>query len=144
MALGIEEIYDLFLWNSSYTEEEYAAREAKGISQARQLKNIFPFIQPIIIPADKSKSVWEPCAKVIALRSDEELQPFLHLLFEWLQDMNWPGADIIFNRLAQMPFPEIESELCFSRKRAEKANDKMWLHWLDEFEQKAKSSNTGL
>lgn len=32
-------------------------------------------------------------------KSDEELEPYLISLFEWVQDMNWPGATLIFNRL---------------------------------------------
>lgn len=141
--MSIDEIYDLFTWDASYTDEEYAEREKKGIEEAGKLKNLYPFIQPIIVPPDKSKSVWEPCAKVLALRSDEELKPFLCLLFEWLQDMNWPGADIIFSRLMEMPVSYIESELRFSIWRAEKTKDKIWQMGLTDFEKRRKSSDTG-
>ena len=141
--MSIDEIYDLFMWDASYTDEEYAEREKKGIEEAGKLKNLYPFIQPIVVPPGKSKSVWESCAKVLVLRSDEELKPFLCLLFEWLQDMNWPGADIIFNRLTQMPFPEIESEFLFSRGWADKTQDEMWRMNLDEFEKRTMISDIG-
>ena len=132
--MNIDEIYELFIWDESLSDEENAAREKRGIEEAGKLKNIYPFIQPVIVPSQKSKSVWDSCAKVIALRSDSELEPFLYLLFKWLQDMNWPGAEIISSRLAQIPYPQIEPAFQHSRQRAEKENDKMWLMGLDEFQ----------
>ena len=142
--MNIDEIYELFIWDESYTDEEYAAREKRGIEEASKLKNLYPFIQPMIIPPEKSKSVWEPCAKVIALKSDSELMPFLHLLFEWLQDMNWPGAEVIFERLAQMPYPMLEQEFRFSKTCAERENDEVWLMWLEAFEKRINPSGIEL
>ena len=72
------------------------------------------------------------------MRSDEELEPFLHLLLEWLQDMNWPGEDIIFNRLAQMPIQRIEEALAFSKYIAGERNDKCWLAELNALEKQMK------
>lgn len=132
--LNIDDIYDLFLWDASYSDEEYAAREKQGIEEACKLKNIYPFIQPVIVPPHKSKSVWEPCAKVIALKTDEELMPFLGLLFEWLQDMNWPGATIIFDRLIKIPSADLMTAFRHAKARAERAGDESWLLWLDDFE----------
>ena len=132
--LNIDEIYNLFIWDASYSDDEYAVREQKGIEEASKLKNLYPFIQPIIVPPEKSKSVWEPCAKVIALKADEELIPFLDLLFEWLQDMNWPGAKIIFDRLIKIPSVDLMTAFQHAKARAEKAEDASWLLWLDDFE----------
>lgn len=138
MSLNIDEIYDLFIWDSSYTPEEYKSRVNKGISESQKLKNIFPFIQPIIVPREKSKSIWEPCAKVVSLKSNDELKPYLYLLFEWLQDMNWPGAYTVFDRLLEIPFSELEVEYSISRKRAEKDNDELWLMALNDFKKQSK------
>ena len=130
MAYTIDEIYDLFIWDSNYSDEEYRNREKKGIDEAIKLKNLFPFIQPIIVPTDKSKSVWGSCAKVISLKTDEELEPFLYLLFEWLQDMNWPGAFIIFDRLSKIPYSTLKPSLEFSIEQAKrkKTSCGAW-HW---------------
>lgn len=136
--MNLDEIYDLFIWAASYSEEEYAAREARGIAEAGKLKNLYPFIQPIILPPNKSKGVWGSCAKVIVLRSDEELQPYLYLLFQWLQDMNWPGAEIIFDRLAQMSPAKINDALLFSKQSAQKNGDSGWICTLEEFEKAIK------
>lgn len=102
MSLNIDEIYDLLTWDASLSEKENEEREKRGIAEASKLKNIYPFIQPILADAkdgrNPSKSAWESCAKVVAMRTDEELDPYIYLLLKWLQDMNWPGADIIFQR----------------------------------------------
>ena len=90
MALTIDEIYDLFTWDASLSDAEYHARVEAGIAEARKLRNIFPFIQPVVV-GKNSKSVWEPCAKVVALKSDEELEDYMYLLLEWLQDITGPG-----------------------------------------------------
>lgn len=56
-----------------------------------------PFIQPLT--PKHNKNVWENCAVIIAEKSDENPKPYLVELLEWLQDMNWPGAFCILNRL---------------------------------------------
>ncbi len=137
--INIDEIYDLFTWDSSYSSTEYSQRVERGLELAKEMKYLFPFLQPFL-PNEKSKSIWEPCAKAIADRSDEELVPYLPLLFEWLQDLNWPGSGIIFERLAKMPKTLTEETLNYSKARAEKEHDKVWLAWLREFESKQSTS----
>jgi hypothetical protein len=104
------------------------------------VKYLYPFLQPVL-PNGKSESVWEPCAKVIVDRSDEELAPYLSFLFEWLQDLNWPGSEIILDRLAKMPKALTEETLKHSKFRAEKDQDEMWLVWLKEFESRQANYN---
>ena len=107
--MTLDEIYESFIWDASYTNEEYESKIAIGINEAKNYKYLYPFIQPLI--PGKSKCIWEPCARIVALKSDEELKPYLYLLFEWLQDLNWPGAYVIFDRLLKMPFSLLENEL---------------------------------
>ena len=130
MNLTIDDIYDLFAWDASFSNEEYNARVDRGIAEAGKLKNIYPFIQPIVAGRN-SKSVWEPCAKVIALKSDEELDDYMYRLLEWLQDMNWPGAEIIFERLSQIPYAKIQDYVEFSIHRAKREQDEIWLNTLE-------------
>ena len=132
--MNLDEIYDLFMWNSSYSEEEFAAREARGIAEASKLRNLYPFILPTVLPPEKSKGVWDSCAKVVAMRSDEELEPYLCHLFEWLQDMNWPGAVKIYNRLSQIPFAKLEPVLRYCKQRAQETDDEMWMTALEDFQ----------
>ena len=129
--MTLDEIYESFIWDASYTNEEYESKIAIGINEAKNYKYLYPFIQPLI--PGKSKCIWEPCARIVALKSDEELKPYLYLLFEWLQDLNWPGAYVIFDRLLKMPFSLLENELEHCKWRAEKENDELWLMALEDF-----------
>lgn len=132
MNYGIDEIYNLLMWDNQLSDEENEIKAQRGIDAAKQIKNLFPFIQPITVPPEKSKPVWEPCAKIVAMRSDEELEPFMFMLLEWIQDLNWPGELIIYNRLAQIPFNTIEFAFKHSRIKAEQTNDSCWLAVLDD------------
>ena len=110
MTYSIDELYNLFMWDNQLSNDENETKAQKGIDAAKQIKNLFPFIQPIIIPPEKSKLVWEPCAKVVAMRSDKELEPFMFILLEWIQDLNWPGAMIIYDRLTQIPYNILDNK----------------------------------
>lgn len=131
----IDEIYDLFIWDAAMTPEEYEARVARGLALARKVRYLHPFLLPIV--PGHSKSVWDPCARVLAERTDDELAPYLHQLFEWLQDMNWPGADIIRDRLLQMPFSRLESACDFAVTVARRTEDEGWLEVLEDFKAEA-------
>lgn len=89
--IGIAEILDMIDWSMP------AETQSKGISLASKFENIVPFIQPLT--PKHNKNVWENCAAIISQKSDEEIKPYLVELLEWLQDMNWPGAFCILDRL---------------------------------------------
>lgn len=136
MSMTLDDIYESFIWDASYTIEEYETKVSIGINAAKDYKYLYPFIQPVL--PENSKCIWEPCAQVIAQRTDRELKPYLFLLFEWLQDMNWPGAWTIFDRLSQMPFCLLEKEYAYSKQRAEKEKDTLWLAALEDFKKQIK------
>lgn len=92
MNNNINEILALLDWNCSQEDQK------NGIFLAKKTGNIRWFIQPVTPPY--SKNVWENCAKVICSYSDFELLPYLNDLISWLQDFNWPGAFLIFQRLS--------------------------------------------
>ena len=87
----IAEILDMLDWHMP-TEIQ-----SKGIALARESDEIIPFIQPLTLR--HNKNVWENCALIISEKSDEKLKPYLVELLEWLQDMNWPGAFCVLERL---------------------------------------------
>ena len=89
--IEITDIMDMLDWHMP-TEIQ-----SKGISLARNMETIVPFIQPLT--PKHNKNIWENCAVIIAGNSDEKLKPYLVELLEWLQDMNWPGAFCILDRL---------------------------------------------
>ena len=78
-------------WHSSLAEQ------AVGIKNGESVVCLKAFFQPI---SEKyNKDVWENCAKVICSHSDEQLVPYVLDLLLWLEDMNWPGAEIVLERL---------------------------------------------
>lgn len=85
---------DLLDWNNSIEKQE------QGIEMAKDVKCINVFLQPG--SRYYGKNVWDNCAKILSARSNEELSPYMIELMEWLQDMNWPGAFCIFDRLKGM------------------------------------------
>mgnify|MGYP000316129720 CR=1 FL=1 len=87
----IEEIMDMLDWNQPLEIQK------QGIALAKSMNTIVPFIQPLT--PKYSKNVWHNCALIISCENDEVLKPHLSELLEWLQDMNWPGAFCILNRL---------------------------------------------
>ncbi len=131
----IDEIYELFLWDSTLNPEEYNTRIQRGLELASKVRYLPPFLQPIL--PQRTKSHWEPCAQVLAARSNNELRPYLYPLFEWLQDMNWPGADTIRARLLHFPFPELEPCYRIAVAEARRTNDDIWLEELEAFKSEA-------
>ena len=91
--VDILEILDMIDWSKP------AETQSKGISLASKFENIVPFIQPLT--PKHNKNVWKNCAVIISQKSDEEIKPYLVELLEWLQDMNWPGALCILDRLCK-------------------------------------------
>ena len=92
--VNIDYIMDLLDWNNSIERQE------QGIEMAKDVKCINVFLQPG--SRYYGKNVWDNCAKILSARSNEELSPYMIELMEWLQDMNWPGAFCIFDRLKGM------------------------------------------
>lgn len=68
--------------------------------------------------------------KNITKKSESELKPYLFELLSWLQDINWPGAFVIFERLKTFSAHSIISEYSYSVKRAIKLEDEEWLNYL--------------
>ena len=138
MRTSIDKIYAMLSWKNDISVQYH------GIKKAKKIKNLWVFIMPIL-PED-SKSVWENCSKILADKSDSELKPYLNHLFEWLQDMNWPGALTIYDRLLKIPFLELESSFNMSFSLSQDRNDKPWENELKAFKQEAikrQSGNTG-
>ena len=115
----ITEIMDMLDWNMP-TEIQ-----SKGISLAENTKKIIPFIQPLT--PKYNKNVWGNCAVIIAAKSDDDLKPYLAELLEWLQDMNWPGAFCISNRLQKYADnSSIFNAISSCIEKAETSGDEAW------------------
>ncbi len=87
----IDRIMDMLDSNNTIKMQE------KGIRLAKNIKSINVFILPM--HSGYNKNIWENCAKILANKTDEELSPYLTNLLEWTEDLNWPGAIIILERM---------------------------------------------
>lgn len=122
--ITIDYIMSLLDWNNPIE------KQTEGLVLAEKINDIYYFLQPENIKYNKN--VWENCAKILAKKSDSELEKHLIKLFEWLQDMTWPGADRILHRLEQYDNNEHFSAAyyeCISR--AESTGDYVWLDNLN-------------
>ena len=117
--MDIDRIMDLLDWNNPPEVQE------EGRSLARSIRCINVFLQPMHPGHDKN--VWDNCAIILSERSDQELQPYLIQLFEWLQDMNWPGATVVFNRLCRFKRNELFDDVLNEKIREARAlHDYNW------------------
>ena len=107
------------------------AEQQEGIALAREVVCINAFFQPIT--SEYSKSVWENCAAIICERSDQELLPYLTDMFLWLEDLNWPGAEQIQQRLIAFQYVDLlASDLDSFVAALEKLGETSWLIFLSE------------
>ena len=122
MQKDIDKIFEYLSWDSDDNTQ------CLGIQLAGQIKHISVLIMPI-----ESKSTWENCAKVLANKSNETLQSYLFELFEWLKDMNWPGAELIYNRLLCVELDDLVSAHQYSLSVAKQTQDHAWEAALNDF-----------
>lgn len=88
---NIDEIMGLIGWEQPENEQQ------RGIALAREVMCLKAFFQPG--GPQYGKSVWENCALIISERSDEELKYYVSDMLLWLEDLNWPGSELILERL---------------------------------------------
>ena len=121
--VDIDYVMELMDWNNSIENQK------KGVELARNIKCLNAFLQP---GAPYGKSVWENCAKVLTERTNKELVSFLHGMLEWLQDMNWPGAFCILERLKSLKkIPEFQCWYDTCMKCAKALEDEAWINNLE-------------
>lgn len=116
--VNIDYILELFDWGNSAEDQE------KGLALAKDVKCTSVFLQP---ENPYGIRVWDNCARALAVRDDETLRPYLFPLLEWLQDMNWPGAYCILDRLQKFKDYKLLSmcmEIC--RNKARLLDDDVW------------------
>ena len=120
MSVGIDELFDMLSWDR---DEE---TQKKGIELAQDVKCFSVFLQPHGF--EHGKDVWENCAKILATYPDETLKYCLQELLEWLEDMNWPGAEIVLQRLIKFQDPKFLSIfLVHCVKKALACDEQAWL-----------------
>lgn len=126
---NVDKIMDMLDWNNSKEIQE------RGRKMASKIGNIDIFLQPISDAYDKN--VWGNCAKVLSQKTDAELAPYLVELLEWLQDMNWPGACCILERMKQYKITEVYN-IAFRKcmDQALESEDEIWIENLLQIKEK--------
>lgn len=121
----IEKLMEMLDWNNPIDIQE------KGCALCAEFKNLEVFLQPV--EDAYNKNVWDNCAEILSRKSDEELAPYLCALFEWLQDMNWPGACCILERLRRYGIKTVY-DIAYAEcvEKAMTTNDEIWLENLYE------------
>lgn len=120
---NIDRIMYLISWERSELEQR------EGISMARNVSCLKAFCQPC--GPDYGKDVWENCAIILAERSDQELESCILDMLLWLKDLNWPGADLIQERLMRFQKVNLLATYLNSMVPAlEKLEEWAWLSFL--------------
>lgn len=120
----INNIMSMLDWNMTLE------KQSEGRRIAKELGTIAPFIQPVT--PEYNKNVWKNCAIIVSEQEDEKIKPYLCELLEWLQDMNWPGAFCIYNRLLRYKDNKsLFNAIDISYRRAEKCHDSIWERNID-------------
>jgi len=130
--LDIDHIYEMLSCNNDITTQQ------KGIEEAKKIKALWVLILPIL--PTSSKDVWENCAKVLVSKTDKELSQYYYHLLTWLQDINWPGASIIYDRLSKVSDDLFEINLSTCLKISKNNGDKPWQYALDALSEERKKS----
>lgn len=87
----VNAVMDMLDWNNGEDVQ------SQGITLARQMEDFSPFMRPVT--QSYNKNVWDNCAVIVCSKTDAQLNPHAYRLLEWIQDLNWPGAWAVLDRL---------------------------------------------
>ena len=115
-----QKIYKMLDWENSIEVR------LEGMNLAREIDDLSLLIIPLAAP-----SVIECCAQILCEKSDLVLAPYLDKLLEWLQDLNWPGALLILDRLKIFYGKELKKTFMDCVINADSMNNPEGLRWMD-------------
>ena len=93
--------------------------------------DIKKLILPLDIRYDIGKKHWENAASVICGKKESTILMIVPDLLIWLQDMNWPGAWKILDRLNSLPKESILLHKENAIRTAKNSNDEIWIDNLN-------------
>ena len=102
-------------------------REAIEILQNIPSEKMYLLIMP------NGKECWENAALVLKKIGWPRIEVVLPELFNWLRDINWPGASIICELLKTIPIKILSNEVEGSIIRAARENDDIWISGIKYF-----------
>lgn len=86
----------------------------------------------LILPYGKKDS-WQNCAVVLARLSNDTIKLLVNNLMAWFQDANWPGTEIIADRLKSLPPEVLSNAVLPAKRRATETNDSDWSDHLEYY-----------
>lgn len=118
-----ENIFKNLSWNASLDCQK------KAINELASMDNLNPsaLIQPL------GKEYWENAARTLSKIGYPRIEEAIPGLFNWLQDLNWPGALIVMELLKSLPKETIIRHLEFAANEALSTDDDIWLINLSTF-----------
>lgn len=119
----INQIYRMLNWQSRFGDQ------LQGIKLAKNLDDLSLLILPSA--NGEGKNIWGNCARALYEISDDRLEKYLPSLLEWLQDLNWPGALIILDRLKIFSGEKLKKPFIDRFSYADNLNNEEGLMWLD-------------
>lgn len=121
MTLEECKVYLKYLeWNTPETVKTEAKEKLKHMDNDQLPMLLFPH----------GKSCWDGAAEVITEIGLPRIHGIMPGVMEWLQDMNWPGAKIIFDYLEKQSKETMLPHIQQALHKANEQNDQMWLYWM--------------
>lgn len=118
-----ENIFKNLSWNAPLDSQK------RAINEIASIVNLNPntLIQPL------SKEYWENAARALSMIGYPRIEEAIPGLFNWLQDLNWPGALIVMDLLKSLPKEVIIRHLESAVSEAFSTDDDIWLINLATF-----------
>ena len=96
-------------------------------------------IEAVLTKYPYDKSTWENKARIIANQSDAVLEHYAAGILNWLQDLNWPGSMLLFERLKTVRPGRIDRAIEETIEFAETVcRDEEWADFLRELQSERK------
>lgn len=78
----------------------------------------------------QKKNDWDKYARIISTKNDEDLISFLPVMFDWIENIETPGAIIIYYRLKSFSKKRINEKLEIKIEETLINKKYIWTLWL--------------
>ncbi len=104
--------------------------QKKGIQSALDMVKKGQLDVKDLIQSSLGKQYWENSARVLLELPSEFIFGYEELLFNAIQDMNWPGTELIIELLSRQPIANLIKLYTSAYENAKLENDDLWIYGL--------------